>query len=271
MALVRAGDLLARFTSVDPDQWSRPWPRTTHLGYIGDVEFHAAWRILVTAEALRTQVDGALAVPTLLWLRRTGLLDAPTGPAARLLSVLGLLDRDGWTTQGRALLGFVDHLGMVGSYLPMLSRLEELFDGSLVVNPGAGEWHCERRLNVQASAAAHRRYFCDADPVFAEILDSPRPPLTALASPYGVVLSAKAMLVALLLGVARHTRERVRSSERGLVRTRGPRHGAVALVSAPARSPRIHEVPGLSLALRVELLAATAVIAVAGLLAAVGR
>nr|BFE84763.1 hypothetical protein GCM10020093_073640 [Planobispora longispora] len=95
--------------------------------------------------------------------------------------MIGWLDGEGaWTPLGLAGLKMVDHLGMVGSYLPMLARLEDLCRGDLLVRPGDGEWHCQRRLNVEASAAAHRRYFAEADPVFAEILGrDPRPSFIA--------------------------------------------------------------------------------------------
>src|SRR5262249_42273138 len=85
-------------------------------------------------------------------------------------------DEHHWTARGQAGLAFIDHFGLVGSYLPMLAELEKLARGELIVSPGDGEWHCQRGLNVQASAAAHRRYFADADRIFREIFSqTPRP------------------------------------------------------------------------------------------------
>ena len=176
------GRFLARFTGNAPDSWSARWDGATRAAFAAEVDAHERWRAgadpgdLVTAH-----LDGALAVPALLSLRGTGRLHRPDGDIARLLALLGWLDGAGrWTARGQAGLGYVDHFGLVGSYLPMLARLEELCRGELVVRPGEAEWHCHRELNVQASAAAHRRYFADADPVFREIFSrTPRPEFIA--------------------------------------------------------------------------------------------
>lgn len=175
---VAAGDFLARFDSTDPDCWTAPWATDTRAAFTAAVDAHLAWRRDADPTDLTTlHLDGALAVPALLALRGTGRLDRPDGDIAHLLTALGWLDADQrWTPWGRAGLAFVDHLGMVGSYLPMLGRLPRLCRGELVVAPGAGEWHCQRQLNVQASAAAHRRYFADADPVFRDIFAAPSRP-----------------------------------------------------------------------------------------------
>lgn len=179
---VAAGRFLSRFADNDPEVWSRPWSTATEKAFAEVLDAHEHWRSGADPDGVVTaHLDGALAVPALLSLRGTGRLPRPEGDVARLLSLLGWRDGDGcWTPSGRAGLDLVVHLGMVGSYLPMLARLEQLCRGDLLVEPGDGEWHCERRLNVQASAAAHRRYFADADPVLTEIFSrTPRPTFVA--------------------------------------------------------------------------------------------
>ncbi|WDZ83479.1 class I SAM-dependent methyltransferase [Micromonospora cathayae] len=173
-----AGEFLARFDRTDPGCWAAPWDGATGDTFTALVDAHLDWRRgLDPTDLAVAHLDGALAVPALLALRGAGRLDSPDGETARLLTALGWLDpAHRWTPWGNAGLAFVDHLGMVGSYLPMLSRLPQLCRGDLVVSPGAGEWHCERQLNVQASAAAHRRYFADADPVFRDIFAGPSRP-----------------------------------------------------------------------------------------------
>jgi SAM-dependent methyltransferase len=177
-----AGRFLARFTSNTPDSWSAPWDAATQAAFAAELDAHERWRADADPDDMVTmQLDGALAVPALLSLRGMGRLHRPNGDIARLLVLLGWLDDEHrWTDRGQVSLPFVDHFGLVGSYLPMLARLEKLYRGELVVTPGEGEWHCQRELNVQASAAAHRRYFTDADPVFRDILGrTPRPAFIA--------------------------------------------------------------------------------------------
>ncbi len=179
---VTIGRFLSRFTGNTPDSWSSPWDASTRAAFAGEIDAHERWRATADPDHLVTaHLDGALAVPALLSLRGTGRLHRPDGDIAKLLILLGWLDRSGrWSERGWANLAFVDHFGLVGSYLPMLARLEQLCRGELVVSPGGDEWHCQRELNVQASAAAHRRYFADADPVFREIFSrAPRPEFIA--------------------------------------------------------------------------------------------
>lgn len=179
---VAIGRFLARFTGIAPDSWSAPWDAATRAAFASELDAHERWRAGADPDHLVTaHLDGALAVPALLSLRGTGRLHRPDDDIARLLVLLGWLDGSGrWTARGQAGIAFVDHFGLVGSYLPMLARLEKLCRGELVVSPGDAEWHCQRELNVQASAAAHRRYFADADPVFREIFGrTPRPEFIA--------------------------------------------------------------------------------------------
>ncbi|HUY52422.1 MAG TPA: class I SAM-dependent methyltransferase [Streptosporangiaceae bacterium] len=179
---VAAGRFLARFTGNTPDSWSAPWDAATRAAFASELDAHQRWRAGADPDGLVTMhLDGALAVPALLSLRGTGRLHRPDGDIARLLVLLGWLDdQHRWTGRGRACLPFIDHFGLVGSYLPMVARLEKLCRGDLIVRPGDGEWHCQRELNVQASAAAHRRYFKDADPIFVEIFSRvPRPAFIA--------------------------------------------------------------------------------------------
>jgi SAM-dependent methyltransferase len=180
---VAIGAFLAHFTGNAPDSWNAPWDEATQAAFAAEVDAHARWRAGADPEALvTTHLDGALAVPALLSLRGTGRLHRPSGEIARLLVLIGWLDDEHrWTASGEAGLSFIDHFGLVGSYLPMLAELESLCRGRVVVTPGGDdEWHCHRELNVQASAAAHRRYFADADRVFTEIFSqTPRPTFIA--------------------------------------------------------------------------------------------
>jgi SAM-dependent methyltransferase len=179
---VALGRFLALFTGNAPDSWSAPWDAATQAVFAREVDAHARWRAGADPDGLVTaHLDGALVVPALLSLRGTGRLHRPDGDIARLLVLTGWLDDEHhWTARGQAGLAFVDHFGLVGSYLPMLAELERLCRGRLVVTPGDDEWHCHRELNVQASAAAHRRYFADADRIFGEIFgQTPRPTFIA--------------------------------------------------------------------------------------------
>lgn len=191
------GDFLATFHDNAPDTWERPWTgeRLTRLhDHVEAAE--ARWDLDDLAGPLgddvQAQLDGALASPVLLWLEATGALnqkaDGPALPpgeagelAARLLHALGWLADDGaWTDDGVMALDFVVHLGLVGSYLPMFGRLPELYRGAFSgarSGPADGrEWHLQRELNIRASAAAHGRYFGDADRAIADVFD--REPLT---------------------------------------------------------------------------------------------
>jgi SAM-dependent methyltransferase len=163
-------------------------------------------RALVT-----THLDATLVVPAMLWLRETGrigeegptLADDELGDAiGHVLASVGWIDDDagpggdwaaagrsragggwtaagrsraggGWTAAGRQAAALAVHFGMAASYLPMLARLPELFRGQTTVTPatGEGEWHVHRRLNVLASATAHKRYFTDADELFVELFN----------------------------------------------------------------------------------------------------
>ncbi len=135
---------------------------------------------------VRHHLDGALVAPVML--AREALDDpqrltarAPASAAhphaLRLLGALGWYDTDRqeWTALGKVARDYALHYGLVGSYFPMLAALPRLlFAGrpSLArVSPGEPECHVDRRLNVQASAVAHRRYFQDADAIFLELFD----------------------------------------------------------------------------------------------------
>ncbi|MFG2004665.1 methyltransferase domain-containing protein [Spirillospora sp. NPDC048911] len=176
--LVGAGRFLTRFAGSAPDSWKAPWGAETSEEFSAAVVRFEEWR----ADAERDELvgallEGALLLPVMLSLRAREGDDLLPPDAERLLVLLGWIGADGrWTRQGLACRGFSDHFGMAASYLPMLARLEELLRGELVVDPGGVEWHCERELNVQASAAAHRRYFADADPIFREIFTHGKPP-----------------------------------------------------------------------------------------------
>jgi len=191
------GAYLATFLDNEPEAWARPWDTTRLALFAGLVDAaEARWELDDLAPSLRDDVvahlDGALASPALLWLDATGALDRdgdgpalPAGEAAehaaRLLRTLGWLADDGsWSEDGVIGLDFVVHLGLVGSYLPMFGRLPDLYAGQISgarTGPADGrEWHVQRELNIRASAAAHGRYFGDADATIASIFD--RQPLS---------------------------------------------------------------------------------------------
>jgi len=184
------GAYLATFLSNQPDAWEQPWDAERLALFADLVEAaEARWELDDLESPLRDDVvahlDGALASPALLWLDATGALagDRPTLPpgeggelVARLLRTLGWLAEDGaWTDDGVTGLDFVVHLGLVGSYLPMFAHLPELYGGEISgarTGPADGrEWHVQRELNIRASAAAHGRYFGDADAMIVNIFD----------------------------------------------------------------------------------------------------
>jgi hypothetical protein len=185
---IALGRYLAGFDDNDPAAWGRPWrgDRADRFDELLDGGL-ARWRLegdpsAEQAESMRAHLDAALAIPALLSLRAWGRL-GEDGPRladdgiersfGRFLETLGWVDGDEWTDMGRLARDYVIHFGIVGSYLPMLARLPELYRGELKVAPDPhsdeAEWHVNRELNVIASAAAHRRYFADADEIFIDI------------------------------------------------------------------------------------------------------
>jgi SAM-dependent methyltransferase len=189
------GRFLASFLSTDPDAWKQNWSGAQ------EAEFGALlplclgrWGLVDEPEPARSSIaahlDGALAVPALLTLHAGGRLggEAPTlsddgvdAAIGSLLTAQGWLEVDGsWTELGLLVRDYAVHFGIVGSYLPLLARLPDLYRGEVVVSQPTGdsaEWHVNRELNVLASAAAHGRYFADADEIFVELFD--REPLDA--------------------------------------------------------------------------------------------
>jgi SAM-dependent methyltransferase len=186
------GRFLAGFASTDPDAWSRPWDAARTASFLELVEPACdRWRLAAEVPAqerglMTAHLDAALAVPTMLWLRGAGRL-AEEGPElpedeagrgmGRLLAALGWIEGGSgcWTASGLQSRAFAVHFGMVGSYLPLLARLPDLYRGTVTVasapQSDSTEWHVHRGLNVSASAAAHRRYFADADGIFLELFD----------------------------------------------------------------------------------------------------
>ncbi len=185
------GEFLATFSERAPDAWTRPWDGDRAQRYAALVERAVArWGLGDLEPTLREQVtahfDGALAVPTLLWLDATGGLrddgpalqtgDGDDGPA-RLLEAIGWIAPDrSWTEDGVHGLGFVAHLGLVGSYLPLFETLPDLYAGAWTpATAHDPRMHVE--LNARANAAAFARYFADSDPLIASIFD--REPLAS--------------------------------------------------------------------------------------------
>lgn len=138
-------------------------------------------------ENLLDHLNGVLVVPALPALKMLGLLDderlQPRTMTVALASVmrlfvhLGWLDAGSgrWTPIGREARSYALHYGLMGSYLPMMSRLGQMLFGSLVQQthgtPESLESHVDRKLNVQGSGAAHGPYFKDAEAIFEDIFN----------------------------------------------------------------------------------------------------
>jgi len=150
----------------------------------------ARWELDDLDPGLRDDVvahlDRALAAPALLWLDATApwIATATARAAGRrgrrahraAAAHARLARRRRHLERGRDRRpGLRRALGLVGSYLPMFARLPELYAGEISgapTGPGDGrEWHIQRELNLRASAAAHGRYFGDADAMIARIFD----------------------------------------------------------------------------------------------------
>jgi SAM-dependent methyltransferase len=127
----------------------------------------------------RHHLDGQLTLPIMmaLWsvdeLGRQLPSSRGFGQVARFLQHLGWMnDETHWTADGQVATAHALHYGMVGSYCPMLTELSSLLFGGRshrTHDLDQGEWHVDRRLNVLASAAAHKRYFVDADDILIDI------------------------------------------------------------------------------------------------------
>jgi len=185
---IRLGDYLAHFAGSDAESWSSDWPANlqqefTALTALADDRWNLPSFPGDPDEVMTAHLDGALAIPALLWMEARGLLHS-SGPAApsgsfgtaltKLLGVLGWLRPDlTWTPHGRESLAYVPHLGLAGSYLPLFARLPDCYGAGLdSMAAGDGrEWHVQRALNIRASTAAHARYFADADAIIAAIFD----------------------------------------------------------------------------------------------------
>lgn len=171
--LTALGDYLATFADPAADVWSRPWTWDQSGAFAA---------LAARGWSPDPHLDGALATPLLLSHLAGGLPLGDLDPAQRgWLAARGWLGGGGdWTPAGRALLDDARMLGLTASYLPLLSRLPELYAGTLDTPPGmvAGmapdgrEWHVQRELNIAASTAAHGRYFADADALVRAVFDA---------------------------------------------------------------------------------------------------
>ena len=185
-----AARFLHRFADPAADAWSRPWDPLRRDRFEELVErAQGGWELGEDLGDQRNVVaahlDAAPAVPAILHLHACGRLgerearlpDPPFGAAiAPLLVHLGWLGEDGsYTRAGRRARVSSQHYGLVASYLPLLSRLGELYRGECTVagslEAGETEWHVNRRLNVIASGAAHDGYFADAEELLAGVFD----------------------------------------------------------------------------------------------------
>jgi SAM-dependent methyltransferase len=192
------GEFLAGFSSGAADVWSRPWTAQQTERFLSLLPLACdRWRLdRDTDGRLRalttTHLDAGLVVPAMLSLRGTDRLgeDGPDLPdsdlghgIATLFTALGWLDEgnETWTASGRRAAAYSVHFGMAASYLPLFARLPQLYRGERVVasesQPDSVEWHVHRELNVNASAAAHKRYFSHANGIVAEVFD--REPVSA--------------------------------------------------------------------------------------------
>ncbi len=183
---VALGAFLAGFPDNDEEAWTRPWAPEQVERFAALVAAGANRKVDEPLDRLLTaHLDGGLIVPAMLWLHETRRL-GEAGPqlpsdslgtaVGALLSRLGSLDEAGaWTGSGEQARAFGLNFGGVATYLPLLARLPELYRGELTVFPDPEaqepEWHVHRSLNVRISAAAHRRYFRDSEPLFVEIFD----------------------------------------------------------------------------------------------------
>lgn len=187
---IAAGRFLAKFPSNDAGAWSRPWNHRRGQAFLDLLPLACdRWGLgadlpPLTRALFTTHLDSGLIVPVMLWLRETGRLGEerpllPEGEVGqgmtRLLVAVGWLDaeRGTWTAASRVGAAYSIHFGMAASYLPLLARLPQLYSGGAAVaaGPVARDWHVHRGLNVGASAAAHTRYFADADAIFLDLFD----------------------------------------------------------------------------------------------------
>jgi len=179
---------LAGFHDTAADAWARPWNGERADAFVALVaRARERWDLsdslpMELRAVAVTQLDAGLAVPAMVWLHSTGRLagESPSLPGgevgtalAELLEVLGWTHgTDRWTELGLQAAAFAAPFGIVASYLPLLAGLPEHFRGRPSLAPrGAPEGHVHRGLNVIASAAAHRRYFADADGIVVEVFD----------------------------------------------------------------------------------------------------
>ena len=187
---IRLGDYLAHFAGSAADSWSSTWSPELQrefaaLTALADDRWNLSPLPDDLHEVTTAHLDGALAIPALLWMDAQGLLQAsgpavPTGPFGtaliKLLGIIGWVEPDlSWTPHGRESLAHVPHLGLAGSYLPLFARLPDCYGGGLdstaTATADGREWHVQRALNVRASTAAHGRYFADADAIIAAVFD----------------------------------------------------------------------------------------------------
>lgn len=184
---VEIGDFLAGFEAGGREDWTQPWPPAAEERFAELAAAAAAGRGPAGEEPdlVESHLDGALLVPSMLWLHETDRL-GEEGPAlpegafggalGGFLAGLGWLDAGGgWSESGLQARAFALHFGGVATYLPLLAGLARLYRGELTVVPdptsGTPEWHVNRALNVRISAAAHKRYFADSEPLFLEIFN----------------------------------------------------------------------------------------------------
>jgi SAM-dependent methyltransferase len=183
---IALGAFLAGFTGTEDDAWTRRWepPQVERFQALVARPTPRSEATDGLASLIGSHLKGGLAVPTMLWLHESDRLseDGPALPEdelgmamGQLLVGLGWVDDGGWTDSGRQARAFGLNFGGVATYLPLLAKLPELYRGELTVVPDpeaqSPEWHVHRALNVRISATAHRRYFADSEPLFAEIFD----------------------------------------------------------------------------------------------------
>lgn len=184
---VEIGDFLAGFENGGREDWAQAWKPGAEERFAELAAAVAAERVSAGERPtlVESHLDGALIVPSMLWLHETDRLgeEGPVlpegafgGTLQEFLAGLGWLDAgDSWSESGLQARAFGLHFGGVATYLPLLAGLARLYRGELTVVPdptsGKPEWHVNRALNIRISAAAHKRYFADSDHLFVEIFN----------------------------------------------------------------------------------------------------
>jgi hypothetical protein len=162
------GRFLRHFSSTREDAWPNQWTPAALSDFRSLVDrARRRWDTDCLpsdqGEIVRAHLDGALAVPLVLSEPGVGL----PPEAAEVLDLLG------WNADRPT--NYAATLGMSASYLPLFAQLPDILRGGAIIRPdnGGPERHVLRGLNVNASAAAHERYFEDSLSTILPLFDRP--------------------------------------------------------------------------------------------------